>query len=445
MFRKTLQLSGLLLCLSLGTATSAPLSVTNPGFESGTTDWTVVEKEGIVVATSADAGRDGSTGLHVEDNSDSQSAKVMSKAVAVEPGKAYRIGFWARTSTPGRIGVFMRFCTSTFQTIDPENLVHRNIDGSGSDWQNYTVEGRAPQQAAFLMIWIHSYSKLTGSVDFDDFSIEESDGASLAAATPSAGTVAKNQKAMMTTRSSPAKIIIKADDLRSRRGAIDPRWMRFIDFIKERKIKASIGVIGESLDGDFPEYFNAVKELHATGLFEFWNHGYDHREWKEGGKRMLEFQGSTYEYQKQHLTRTNQLAREKLGFPLVTFGASFAVHDQNTVRALQEDPDIKIWLYGKPVKSDDPAAGKIVLDRRWDVTIEQPLFVPNSQKFIEGFTKHPDVDYFVIQGHPWRWDDAGFAEFTKIVEYALQNGAEFVTPSELCGISLPGQTAPAAQ
>ena len=63
--------------------------------------------------------------------------------------------------------------------------------------------------------------------------------------------------------------------------------------------------------------------------------------------------------------------------------------------ALAEDPDTTIWLYGD---SKNPA-GKVVLERVFNVNIENPTFLPDVEKFKQGYAKNPTKDYFVIQGN----------------------------------------------
>jgi peptidoglycan/xylan/chitin deacetylase (PgdA/CDA1 family) len=228
-------------------------------------------------------------------------------------------------------------------------------------------------------------------------------------------------------RKNPAYIIIKADDLKATKsGGIHPLWQKFVDTIRRRKIKASIGIIANSLETDNPKYFGWIKEQRDTGLFEFWNHGYDHRQWTEGEKKLQEFKGTTYEHQKQHLTRSNQLAREKLDFDFETFGAPFNATDANTVRALAEEPGTKIWLYGD-LKNP---AGKVVLDRVYRVNIENPTFLPSLEKFVDGYNRYPERPYFVIQGHPANWNEERFAQFEKILDFLTEQKAIFVTPAE---------------
>jgi peptidoglycan/xylan/chitin deacetylase (PgdA/CDA1 family) len=153
-------------------------------------------------------------------------------------------------------------------------------------------------------------------------------------------------------RKAPPVIIIKVDDLRQQNDKVHERWQRLVDFAKERKLKINIGIITDSLEGDHPNYVKWIKEQRATGLIEFWDHGFDHREWTENGVKLQEFKGPSYEQQREHLTRSATLAREKLGFSFQTFGAPFNATDANTARALKEIPDYKVWLYGD---KNDPA------------------------------------------------------------------------------------------
>lgn len=232
--------------------------------------------------------------------------------------------------------------------------------------------------------------------------------------------------ATASARTTPATVILKVDDLRHANGKVHPRWQKLAEFTRSRKVKTSIGIICDSLEGDHPEYISWIKDLHATGLVEFWNHGYDHKQWKEGDKSGDEFKGSTLEFQKEHLAKANGLAKEKLGFTLPAFGAPSNAIDATTVLALKDDPDTKIWFYGN---SKEPA-GKLVLDRVGSVNIENPIFTPSLEKFVAGYNRYPKREYFVIQGHPGQWDDPKFAQFVAIVDFLTKEGALIMAPSE---------------
>jgi peptidoglycan/xylan/chitin deacetylase (PgdA/CDA1 family) len=207
---------------------------------------------------------------------------------------------------------------------------------------------------------------------------------------------------------------------------VHDRWQRVVDFAHERGIKIDLGVVANSLEGDKPAYFQWIKDQRATGRVGFWWHGWDHAEWKEGEKRLFEFGGTSYEHQRKHLEDSQRLAREKLGFPFVAFGAPFNVTDATTVRVLGEDKELRVWMYGPP----DATADKIVLGRAFAVNIEQPTFVANYPEFIEGYAHNRGAGYFVIQGHPMQWNDERFDHFTRIIDFLIGQRAEFVFAEE---------------
>jgi peptidoglycan/xylan/chitin deacetylase (PgdA/CDA1 family) len=225
-----------------------------------------------------------------------------------------------------------------------------------------------------------------------------------------------------TETSSPTYIILKVDDLKG----LSPRWQKLIDFITERQIKIAIGIICNSLDKDNPDYFDWIKKIQQTGLVEFWFHGYDHQMWKENGKDVREFQGSSYELQKDHFVRSKKLAQEKLGITFHTFGSPFNATDANTNRVLAEDPDFNVFLYAsKQLARDLP---DMLLIERTALNIEGPI-KPNSQKVREDWAKLAGTqDCFVLQGHPGSWDDESFAEFVKLVDFLAEQKVIFTTP-----------------
>ncbi len=237
----------------------------------------------------------------------------------------------------------------------------------------------------------------------------------------------------------PIYIMLKLDDLRSN----SPGWMRTVEFLKEKNVKSSIGIICNSLEGDHPAYFEWVKSVQATGLVEFWNHGYDHREWTEGTTKMQEFKGPTYEVQKEHLSKAQQLAKEKLGITFHTFGAPFNATDDTTVKVMSEDPDVKVFLYGK-LKDMSELPHVMILDRT-QMNIEKPLFVPNAWQVEHDYKILSKTrDNFVIQGHANQWDDARFEEFKKLVEYLLSQGVIFTTPYEYYLLKHPEAKSPSS-
>ncbi|CAN5735631.1 hypothetical protein BH09VER1_BH09VER1_39820 [soil metagenome] len=422
-------------------AKAQPIPLDNPGFEQSLVGWTVMDKDKSqpMSMVSADAAHEGQLGLRIDDQDAKLGGSVASQSVPVVAGQSYRVSFFARTKTGGRGAVFLRFANAQRVVIDPEHLASAPISKGGEQWEQYSLEARAPDGAATLSIWVRSWSGAVGVMDFDDFSLEQMEGTAVSApqtltpAQPVAAKVTALKPAKVTAvRTKPATIIIKVDDLKTNASGVMPAaWNRFADMIKQRHLKAGIGIICNSLEGEKPKYFQWIKDQQASGLFEFWNHGYDHLEWKEGDKTLHEFQGPSYETQKQHVAQSQALAKAKLGFALAVFGPGYGATDDNTVKVLEEDPDTKIWLYSKPLGADDKLPkDKVILDRIWQVNIEHPTFVPNFEMVKAGYEHNPTRDYFVIQGHPSHWKEEGWAEFEKMLDYFTAQGAVFMTPSE---------------
>jgi peptidoglycan/xylan/chitin deacetylase (PgdA/CDA1 family) len=224
-------------------------------------------------------------------------------------------------------------------------------------------------------------------------------------------------------------IVLKLDDMFVQDGRVPDRWRRIADFSAARKIKVSIGIICNSLEGDHPEYIAELKRQAATGLVEFWHHGYDHRQWHEGEVLLHEFAQTSLAHQKDHFERAQKLAKDKLGITFTTFGAPFNAVDDATVEVLADAPDIRVWLYGN-VKAD---GGKFIAHRVKAVNLETPVHKPNYDALVKGFEaeRANNHRYLVMQGHPVSWDDAAFAEFVRIVDYLAAEGCAFIFPSEL--------------
>ncbi len=438
----------LTLTVSAFAATPAPdtrLPLANPGFEQGLAGWTVSENVTSMSRAEALAAHEGKAGLRITDADPVNGSSITSVPLPVVPGRHYRLTFWARSLDQSvSCGVYLCFRDSLGKTL--AGAATSDVSRSGNTaWDQIEITALAPAGSLMVEIWIHSYGKTVGSWDLDDFILEDSDASGGAAPPASvARSVVTTAAALPSLPDPPIPVILKVDDLISTgAGGVPERWKRITDFAIERKIKLSIGVIANSLEGEKPLYFAWIKSLQATGLFEFWFHGYDHRTRRENGKDPIEFAGQPYEEQKRRFDLSQKLATEKLGVPFHTFGppggGNVAPSDADldaTVRVMADDPEMKWWLYPKPLDergSRLQAAGKVrILDRVWAVNIENPLFVPNSTKFIEGYARYAKGrSFYVAQGHPAQWDDARWPEFVKLVDFLQENRIPVVTPSEL--------------
>jgi len=219
-------------------------------------------------------------------------------------------------------------------------------------------------------------------------------------------------------------VILKADDIIYDKKTILPeRWFKFIQLIQSRHAKAALGIIGHYLDKGDATYCRLLKELDASSTFELWNHGYTH---SVGGSALVnpelpsEFYLTSLEEQIMHLYKTQDLARQKLDINLHTFGAPGNAIDQNTTFTVESCPDIWVWFFG------DPKSNTVVLKRGGE--IEFPTPNANFEEFSKRYD--PNRNCYVYQIHPNKWDDQQFSEFTRILDFLLEQQVTFINPAE---------------
>lgn len=224
-------------------------------------------------------------------------------------------------------------------------------------------------------------------------------------------------------------VILKLDDYGFSRRT-HPGWVQTMDYLNEKGVVASIGLIGKGLERPSAASVAWLTTQAQLG-HELWNHGYCHCR-PEGvtlgnGLRAAEFRGTDYDYQLDQIRRTQDLAQEKLGITLTTFGAPYNSTDENTVAALATMPELTTLLYHRGPAPD----GVSVLSRVGAVNIEYPVHQPDFAQFKQGFEQYESADVLVIQGHPrsWTQDPDRFAQFQQIISYLQDRGVVFTTPT----------------
>lgn len=224
----------------------------------------------------------------------------------------------------------------------------------------------------------------------------------------------------MMPKQTRQRILLKADDL-----VYDPvhtisdEWIRFLDFIHRNAVHAAAGIIGQSLESGSSSYLEKLREIYAHGYVEFWNHGYTHllNGTDKKGRIFHEFSGSGLDSQLHNLRMTQQLAKDKLSLTLRTFGAPGNAVDEDTVKALEQIDEIKVWFFGKP-------STKWVLQRFCNLELQTGQ--PDFQKFESSYDA--SKEYLVLQLHPNMWDKERFSQFTQTIDFLKKQRVEFVTP-----------------
>ena len=441
------------ICLSATALAGEQLPLKNPGFEEGLDGWILLEQDLPKPMTSVDSvsAHSGSAGLRVNDQDKQKGSSLVSQPLPAEPGRTYRVHFFARASADDKGAVYLRFYDANRKILNLENLPKAQLTAS-TDWKKYDFDAVSPDETVSLGIWIHTWTGATGVMEVDDFSVEVSDGKPSASATPpvSVTPVASSSVLSATKRDNPAMIVLKLDDLKPDSSGNPPEaWNRVLSLFKARKIKGGFGLICDSLQSNPSAFIQWLKDVQASGAVEIWFHGLNHDVHTENGQEFAEFSGRPYDEQKRRFEESIRLVREKTGIELQAFGppggGKGESFDAETVRVMADVPEMKVWLYPQPL--DDigrqlETGGRItILDRVWQANIEQPLFKPNAEKLVEGYQKNPARRYFVLQGHPAHWNEEGFAQFEKILDFLTAQGAVFVTPSECATVLTSTKTA----
>ncbi|MBC7398434.1 MAG: DUF2334 domain-containing protein [Mucilaginibacter sp.] len=222
------------------------------------------------------------------------------------------------------------------------------------------------------------------------------------------------------------RIIIKLDDLGSRNGRSTAAPV--IDILVQRKIKAGLGVIAAQLDSTASVAYNtylAATNDNGEKLFEIWNHGFNHSN-NNPPNNNAEFKGTGYEFQKDHLIKSQARVKKLLGVTMHTFGAPYNASDSITNKVLGEQGDYRVFLFGN-ITANLPAAIKNYNNR---VEMEITTGQVNYDHFVADYKKYKSKykDIMVLQGHPNMWDAARLVEFNKILDYLIAQKCKFVLP-----------------
>jgi peptidoglycan/xylan/chitin deacetylase (PgdA/CDA1 family) len=218
---------------------------------------------------------------------------------------------------------------------------------------------------------------------------------------------------------SAPKIILKLDDIGVKKGTL--QCSPALDYLVHKKLKAGLGIIAARNDSTalaiLIPYISATNSK-GEKLIEIWHHGLDHSK--------TEFKDSTYEFQKAHFEQADKLIKKLLGIQMHTFGTPYNASDSTTNKVIAENPNYAVFLYSskKPTREN----GILYLDNR--VNMENGTGKPEFDYFIENYGKAKAKynDYMILQGHPNMWTPEKLEQFTKVIDFLISEGCEFVLP-----------------
>ena len=218
------------------------------------------------------------------------------------------------------------------------------------------------------------------------------------------------------------KVILKLDDVYVKNGKISCKDA--IDEVARRGIKASFGIIALTTDetlGDGLAPYVAMKAEDGGPLFEFWNHGLDHKR--------PEFQGTGFDYQLEHFKKSDEIISGRSNLRMRTFGAPFNGVDENTAKALLAAGNFT-HIFFAPEKLFE-GTGVVVLNHR--VNLENGTGNVEFAYLKKNFEASKYTDFIVLQGHPNGWKEQKMKEFSQVLDYLLAQGCTFILPQDIKG------------
>jgi len=222
------------------------------------------------------------------------------------------------------------------------------------------------------------------------------------------------------------KIVLKLDDIGAKNGSC--KAMPVMEYLLQRKVKASYGVIANRLDETAKDVLSPIikaKDSLGNPMVEIWNHGLDHSRTGD----VFEFKNAPYEVQKSHFDSAHTLVKKYLGIEMSSFGAPYNATDSICLRVIAEHGSYKTLMFSRTeVSFTEPF---IRLNN--NVAMEKETGKPDFAYFMEQYNKHPEYrgTNMVLQGHPPYWTPEGFAEFKKVLDFLDSEKCRYVLPSEL--------------
>ncbi len=421
-----------------GRASGNPLP--NPGFEEGGALWAVSGPAQLV----REAARTGALGLRVgAETYCAEGASATSARLPVESGQAVTLRFSAR-SRAACSGAYFWLYDAAGKTVNAPRGCNTAcwVGATNGVWSTYALTLTVPPGVASVAVWVHGSPGVPGVADYDDFALEGlADGAVAVAPPPPRKPRAAPAADLsrLPARQKPAIVVLKLDDVKQARTHVHAAWQRVDDVLAERGIKASYGVICQTLTEATPQYAEWIRSRHKAGRVEFWFHGWDHGPHEADGRLCNEFAGWSYEGMKALVDKSQKAAQQALGFAFTTFGPTGSGApgpglDETALRVLRDDPHLCVALYPSPLDEAGrrvaAEGGLTILDRVWDVNLEGAVGVPDGQRLRAGFAAHPEREYFVLQGHPAAWSGERFNEFLRILDFLQEQKVVFMTPTE---------------
>lgn len=211
-------------------------------------------------------------------------------------------------------------------------------------------------------------------------------------------------------------VILKADDLGFNPGMSSFR--RLIEIANRRRLPLSIGAISSRLSFLKSSEVHYLRACFEDPLYELWNHSHTHPN----------FVTLTYEKQLHEITQAQKILHDMLGVQCKSFGAPYNKYNEDTMAALHSCAELEaVYLLEPPLA----ATSRLVNAAR--ATLLSPEFVrPHTRQndfpeFVRRCKILEKSELLTVQFHPTAWNDYGFEQYERCLDYLLEQGARFIT------------------
>lgn len=158
----------LLLILTLAAAEPQLLPIPNGDFEAGAESWQIQEFEGVATAISDEQAASGTRSLKVVDNHAKNGSHAVAARVAIPGPGVYELRGKHYPVSGSGLGIYVRVLAKDGTLLAPGDAFHKGIGGNARKWLDFDLPVYVGGDAAFLELWVHSYSHAIVESYLDD-------------------------------------------------------------------------------------------------------------------------------------------------------------------------------------------------------------------------------------------------------------------------------------
>ena len=167
-FRDNLVIFLILFLLSAAVhAQETVIPIPNGGFENGFTDWTVPGGE-TISSVSNEQAASGTYSLKIADASSTDGSSVTSTRISITESGMYELRGQVYMVLGSGLGMYINIYDASQVRINSDTNHKGSFIGPDARWRPFSLGFYAPEAAAYIELWVHSYSNAIVEGYLDD-------------------------------------------------------------------------------------------------------------------------------------------------------------------------------------------------------------------------------------------------------------------------------------